>query len=130
MKLLAKVENANRLLNLILCVIIVVMMMTFFLVSGVRPTCNMKTRTMYCILGDPGADSGGEEKSKRAEKYGMKNSKERRKEPLGTMSYQTSSKRPPPFWLLIGARKLLCFSAHQKAERRQPFGTGLVRHCP
>ena len=36
MKLLAKVENANRLLNLILCVIIVMMMMmTFFLVSGV-----------------------------------------------------------------------------------------------
>ena len=43
------------------------------------------------ILGDPGADSGGEGKSKRAEKYGMKKSKERREEPLGTMSYQTSS---------------------------------------
>ena len=37
--------------------------------------------------------------------YGTKKSKERR-EPLGTMSYQTSSKRSPP------------------------FGTGLVRHCP
>ena len=45
------------------------------------------------ILGDPGADSGGEGKSKRAEKYGTKKSKERREEPLGTMSYQTSSKR-------------------------------------
>ena len=43
------------------------------------------------ILGDPGADSGGEGKSKRAEKYGTKKSKERREEPLGTMSYQTSS---------------------------------------
>ena len=32
-------------------------------------------------------------------------SKERREEPLGTMCYQTSSKRSPPFWLLIGARK-------------------------
>ena len=37
--------------------------------------------------------------------YGTKKSKERREEPLGTMSYQTSSKRLPPFWLLIGARK-------------------------
>ena len=44
------------------------------------------------ILGDPGADSGGEGKSKRAEKYGTKKSKERREEPLGTMSYQTSSR--------------------------------------
>ena len=57
------------------------------------------------ILGDPGADSGNEEKSKRAEKYGTKKSKERREEPLGTMFYQTSCKRSPPFWLLIGARK-------------------------
>ena len=32
-------------------------------------------------------------------------------EKLGTMSYQTSSKRSWQFWLLIGARKLLCFSA-------------------
>jgi len=44
------------------------------------------------ILGDPGADSGDEGKSKRAEKYGTKKSKERWEEPLGTMSYQTSSK--------------------------------------
>ena len=58
------------------------------------------------ILGDPGADIGGKGKSKRAEKYGTKKSKERREEPLGTMSYQTSSKRSPLFWLLIGARKL------------------------
>ena len=57
------------------------------------------------ILGDPGADSGDAGKSKRAEKYGTKKSKEWREEPLGTMSYQTSSKRSPPFWLLIGARK-------------------------
>jgi len=62
------------------------------------------------ILGDPGADNGDEGKSKRAEKYGTKKSKERREEPLGTMPYQTSSKQSPPFWLLIGARKLLCFS--------------------
>ena len=67
------------------------------------------------ILGDPGADSGDEGKSKRAEKYGTKKSKERREEPLGTMSYQTS----------------YSFSGtNQKPERRRPFGTGLVRHCP
>ena len=62
-----------------------------------------------CILGDPGADSGDEGKCKRAEKCGTKKSKERREEPLGTMSYQTSSKRSPPFWLLIGARKTQVF---------------------
>ena len=61
------------------------------------------------ILEDLGADSGGEGKSKQAEKYGTKKSKGRREEPLGTMSYQTSSKRSQPLWLLIGARKLLCF---------------------
>ena len=36
----------------------------------------------------------------------QKKSKERPEEPLGTMSYQTSSKQSPPFWLLIGARKM------------------------
>ena len=39
-----------------------------------------------------------------------------REEPLGTMSYQTSSKRLPPFCLLIGARKLLCFSAQSEGR--------------
>ena len=58
------------------------------------------------ILGDPGADSGGERKSKQAENMAQKKSEERQEEPLGTMSYQTSSKRSPPFWLLIGGRKL------------------------
>ena len=38
---------------------------------------------IYIILGDPGADSGGEGKSKRAGKYGTKKSKERREEPAG-----------------------------------------------
>ena len=41
--------------------------------------------------------AGGEGKPKRAEKYGTKKSKERQEEPLRTMSYQTSSKRSPPF---------------------------------
>ena len=49
----------------------------------------------HFILGDPGADSGGKGKSKRAGKYGTKESKERREEPQGTMSYHTSSKRSP-----------------------------------
>ena len=75
---------------------------------------------MEGILGDPGADSGGEGKSERAEKYGTKKSKERREEPLGKMSYQTSSKRSPPFWLLIGARKRLCFSAQSEGRTGPP----------
>ena len=48
--------------------------------------------------------------------YGTKKSKERREERLGTMSYQTSSKRSPPFWLLIGARKTQVFW-HQSEAR-------------
>ena len=48
--------------------------------------------------------------------YGTKKSKERREEPLGTMSYQTSSKRSPSFWLLIGARKFVFFW-HQSEAR-------------
>ena len=67
------------------------------------------------ILGDQGADSGGEGKSKRAEKYGTKKSKERLEEPLGTMSYQTSSKRSPPFCLLIGQKKFS--GTNQKSKR-------------
>ena len=72
------------------------------------------------ILGDPGADRRGKGKTKRAEKNETKKSKERREEPLGTMSYQTSSKWSLPFWLLIGTRKLLCFSAQAEASR--PMG--------
>ena len=41
--------------------------------------------------------------------YGTKKSKEQREEPLETMSYKTSSKWSPPFWLLIGARKTQVF---------------------
>ena len=41
--------------------------------------------------------------------YETKKNIERREEPLGAISYQTSSKRSPPFWLLIGARKLVFF---------------------
>ena len=37
-------------------------------------------------------------------------------EPLGTMSYQTSSKRSPPFWLLIGQKNTKVFW-HQSEAR-------------
>ena len=46
----------------------------------------------------------------------QKKSKERPEEPLGTMSYQTSSKQSPPFWLLIGARKTGFSGTNQKPE--------------
>ena len=46
---------------------------------------NLAVITYLCILGDPGADSGDEGKSKRAGKYGTKKIKERREEPLGTI---------------------------------------------
>ena len=52
----------------------------------------------------------------RKNRYGTEKSKQRREEPLGTMSYQTSSKRSLPFWLLIGARKLVFFW-HQSEDR-------------
>ena len=85
-----------------------------FLQCHLRQTVNVRfklrisqNRKRSAIHGDPGADSGDEGKSKRAKKCGAKKSKERREEPLGTMSYQTSSKRSPPSWLLIGARKLV-----------------------
>ena len=70
------------------------------------------------ILGDPGTDSGDEGKSKQADKCGAKKSKDRQEEPLGTTSYQTSSKRSPPFRLLIGARKLVFFW-HQSEARTE-----------
>ena len=82
--------------------------------SGDVAKCRLFSRAT--ILGDPGADNGGKGKSKWAAKYGTKKSKERPEEPLGTISYQTSSKRSPPLWLLIDTRKLLCFSAQSEAR--------------
>ena len=92
--------------------------------------CYLSDTQVVPILGDPGADSGGDEKSKRAEKYGTKKSEGRREEPLGTMSYQTNSKRPPPFWLPIGARNTQVFWHQSEARTAATVGTGLVRHCP
>ena len=89
-----------------------------YLGSSVKTTTDTQLTLflLQVILGDPGADSGGEGKSKRAGKYGAKKSEERREEPLGTMSCQTRSKRSPPFCLLIGAIKLWCFSAQSEGR--------------
>ena len=50
---------------------------------------------------------GARESLNRRENMAQKKSKERPEEPLGIMSYRTSSKRSSPFGLLIGARKLV-----------------------
>ena len=60
--------------------------------SCIRPYMTSSLISGHCgvlrfFLGDPGADSGGKGKTKLAEKKGAKKSKERREEPLGTMSF-------------------------------------------
>ena len=59
---------------------------------------------------------GARESLNRQKNMAQKKSKERWEEPLGTMSYQTSSKRSTPFCLLIGARKTQVFW-HQSEDR-------------
>ena len=107
---------------------------TFFSDNIIKSSMEDQTRHsifVFFVTLTPSSETQGQLKGARESLngrkniYGTKKSKERREEPLGTMSYQTSSKRSPPFWLLIGARK-----TSQKPERRRPFGTGLVRHCP
>ena len=44
-----------------------------------------------------------------------------KKSPWGQCPYQTSSKRLPPFSLLIGARKLLCFSVQSEGRTAATF---------
>ena len=79
-------------------------------------------------LGTQGQIAGTRKSLNGRKIYGTKKSKERREEPLGTMSYQTSSKWSPPFWLLIGARKRVS-GTNQKPER--PFRLFLVPTiCP
>ena len=48
-------------------------------------------------------------------KNSAKKSKERGGERLGTIFYQTSSKRSRPFWLLIGERNFYVFLPNQRA---------------
>ena len=62
--------------------------------------------------------------------YGTKKRKERREEPLGTMSYQTSSKRSPPFWLLIGARKTQVFWHQSEAPGSSRMVRNMLQSLP
>ena len=59
---------------------------------------------------------GTRESLNRRENMAQKKSKEQPEVPLGTMSYQTSSKRSPPFWLLIGVRKTQVFWHQSEAK--------------
>ena len=65
-------------------------------VDGEVTVCVIDIRS---ILGDPGAVSRFQVRAE---------------EPLGTLSYKTSSKRSQSFWYLIDARKSLCFSAQSE----------------
>ena len=72
---------------------------------------------LYSSSDTQGQIVGARESLKRVENNGAKKSKERGTKPLGIISYQTSSKGWRPFWLLIGATKLLCFSAQSEGCR-------------
>ena len=83
------------------------------------------------ILEDPGADSGGKGKSI----YGWKNMARRKvkngeKSPWGQRLTRPvpNGRRRSGFWLV--PENCCVFLPNQKPERRRPFGTGLVRHCP
>ena len=82
------------------------------------------------ILGDPGADSGGERNSKPAENMSRRKVKNGEKSPWGHCLT-----RPVPnghsrsgCWLV--PENFCVFLPNPKPEWRRPFETGLVRHCP
>ena len=85
--------------------------MLLFLVKKGR---NPSSETQGQIVGARESLNRRKNKARRKVKNGEKS-------PLGTMSYQTSSKRLLPFWLLIGARKLVFFW-HQ-SDGRNPGGS-------
>ena len=60
----------------------------------------------------------------------QKKSKQRPEEPLGQCLTRPvpNGLRPSGFWLVPEKHKFS--GTNQKPERRRPFGTGLVRHCP
>ena len=60
----------------------------------------------------------------------QKKSKQRPEEPLGQCLTRPvpNDLRPSGFWLVPEKHKFS--GTNQKPERRRPFGTGLVRHCP
>ena len=82
------------------------------------------------ILGEPGADSGGEGKSKRVKNMARRKVKNGEKSPWGQRLTRPvpNGRRRSGFWLV--PENFCVFLPNQKAERRRPFGTGLVRHCP
>ena len=53
------------------------------ILGSLNPIADCPTIPISFIVGDPGADKGGEGKSKRAGKYGTKKSKERRERAPG-----------------------------------------------
>ena len=99
--------------------------------NGTETIYSNKLRRHLNILGDPGVDSGDEEKSKRAEKYmARRKVKNGEKSPWGQCLTRPvpNDRRRSGFWLV--PENLRFSGNNQKPERRRPFGTGLVRHCP
>ena len=83
------------------------------------------------ILGDPGVDSaGGEGKSKQAENMAWRKVKNGEKSPWGQCLTRPvpNGRHRSDFWLV--PENFCVFLPNQKSERRWPFGTGPVRHCP
>ena len=66
---------------------------------------------VWCILGDPGAVNGGARKINRRDERFHESLQGGVKEPLGTDSHQTISKRLGECWLLIGQKIPLYYSA-------------------
>ena len=84
----------------------------------------------FPILGDPGGDSEGERKSKRKGNMARRKVKNGKKSLWGQCLARPvpNCRRHSAFWFV--PENFCVFLPNQKAERRQPFGTGLVRHCP
>ena len=81
------------------------------------------------ILGDPGQIVGARKSLNGRKNKARKKGKNGEKRPLGTMSYQTSSKRSPPFWLLIGARigaPTICPTISEDANRLNSLNNGAM----
>ena len=73
-------------------------------------------RNIFITFETQGQIVGARESLSRRLKKSAKKSLERGKEPLGTKFYRTSTKRLVLFWLLIGARKSLYFSAQSQGN--------------
>ena len=80
-------------------------------VDGEVTVCVIDIRS---ILGDPGAVSRFQVRAE---------------EPLGTLSYKTSSKRSQSFWYLIDARNLCVFLPNQSEVCFEVLSCVLTRRC-